>query len=300
VVVVLWLASVAFAGDEMVAIPFEPPAGVPLFLKAELVTVRGTVKGADCPGAVAAALADVEKKGTVVRLAASAEDLTSATETTCRQRVAGDTVSASVVDLTAIVVTPGSPPTVYPAVSAERAVQIAGLLGAVAGGGLPSVAIDDLDGRAWVRLGRVTFDETLDRGRYDDNGRAVRVYEKLVPAWVSTWARVLATVPEVFGAILEVEVVSEIPDEKRSRSVELIRFAIPTTNARVFLRGGTMDHEFLAAARVERATDPKARNFERFTVDTDAMGGGTYVTTRTAPELTEADLQGMDDQAPPQ
>lgn len=297
---VVWLLSVAWADDFTVAIPFEPPSSVPLFLKAELVSVRGNVKGADCPGAVAAALAEAAEQGTIVRITASVDDVTVVTETTCKQRVAGDTVSASVVDLTAIVVTPGAPETVYPPLSAERTVQVAALLGAVAGGGIASAAIDDLDGKAWVRLGRVTLDETLNSGRMDDNHRAMHVYQKLVPPWMSSWARVLSNVPEVHGGLLEVEVVSENPAEKHSRQVELYRFAVATTNARVFLRGGTTDEQFLASTRIERATDLKARNFERFVIDLEAEPGTMRTTSsRTAPELTEADLRGVDDQQAP-
>jgi hypothetical protein len=290
------LAGLALAGEQIVPIPFVPPASVPLFVSAEVVTVRGSVKTDDCAGATEAALAALAERGTVVRLTVSKDDLAVADRAVCRQRIAGDHVSASVVDLSAFVVTPGAPPSVYPPMTPDRIVQVAAIVGAITGGGITAATIDDLDGRAWVRMGRMTIEGPLDQRRYDENGRAIAAYER-VPQWVSGWAKVLESVPEVSGAILEVEVVSEDPTVKKSRVVELFRFVVPTGPAREFLRGATNDVQFLGAARVDRATDPKRRNFERFAIDLESLAPEPTesLTVRVEP-LPADELEGVEDE----
>lgn len=297
-----WLLAVgpALAADALIPIPFSPPADVPLFLKADVVSVRSTWKGPDCAAAVADALAQAGARGTVVRVVVSPTDLTAAAQAPCKQRKAGDTISASVVDLTAVVVVPGAPVSVYPVIGAERAAQIAGMIGAVAGGGLSSAAIDDIDGRAWVRLGQVVLPDTLDPSQLDDNARATRAYDRTVPEWISRWATVLATLPEVQGAVLEVQVTSEDPSVKKSRRTELFRFAVPTPVAQAFLKGDLADDQLLAASRVERATDPKKRNFELITLDVIegdlAVEGEHGKVERAGLDVKEEDLEGVEDE----
>jgi len=297
--VLVWLAATATAADQVVPIPFAPPATVPLFVSADVVSVRGTVKGADCAGAMDAALAALAEKGTIVRSTVSTEDVTLSDRAVCKQRVAGDNVSASVVDLSAFVVTPGAPASVYPPLPPDRILQVAVLVGALSGGGIPSARIDALDGHAWVRLAGVTLEEPLDRRYHDDIGRAIQAYER-VPQWVSGWAKVLETVPEVAGAFFEVEVASEDPTVKRSRQVELFRFVVPTGPAREFLRGATNDTQFLAAVRVDRATDPKRRNFEPFAIDLESLAPEpSDLAVRGPDALSDDDLEGVDDEPDP-
>jgi hypothetical protein len=289
----------ALAADKYVDVPFRPPAEVPLFVKAELREERGTAKGDDCPGAVKLALDQAAAHGTVVRVTLSKEDLKEAAQVACKQRMAGDAVSASVVDLTVMVMDPGAPASVYPPLPAERAVQVAALIGAVSGGGLRDVTIDDLGGQAWVRLGAVAFEAPLDSGRLDENARAIKAYEDYVPEWVSRWSGVLATVPEVTGAVLEVTVPSEDPAVgKKSRITELFRFAVPTAATGPFLRGEEADDQFLAKCRVERAPDPKKRAFAPFALDVVAGGiarEGTPV-DRENVDVNDEDLEGVQDE----
>ncbi len=292
----IWLAAVAHAADQIIPIPFAPPESVPLFVSADVVSVRGTMKSDACAGAMSAALAALAEKGTIVRTTVSTEDLAPSDRAPCKQRVAGDTISASVVDLSAFVITPGAPASVYPPVPPDRLIQVAVLVGALSGGGIPSARIDDLDGRAWVRLGGVALEEPLDRRRHDDNGRAIQAYER-VPQWVSGWAKVLESVPEVSGAIYEVEVPSEDPAVKRSRQVELFRFVVPTGPAREFLRGATNDQQFLAAVRVERASDPKRRNFEPIVIDLESLAPEpSDLAVRGPDPLSADDLEGVEDE----
>lgn len=172
--------SWAWADEVPVAVPFAPPAAVPLFLEAELVDARGSVKSGDCAAAVSAALADAATHGTVVRVVRAKDDPTSIGEAACKQRKAGDTVSASVVDLVALVLVPGSG-TAFPSLATDRGVQIATMLGAVSGGGLGAAAIDEVDGKPWARLGTEVLPDVLDSGAIDANGRAATVYERYVP-----------------------------------------------------------------------------------------------------------------------
>lgn len=294
------LGAAALAADPFVEIPFTPPADVPLFLRADVVSVRSTWKGEDCNAAVADALAQAAQKGTVVRVTVSPSDLSSAAQAQCKQRKAGDTISASVVDLTAVVVVPGSPASVYPVIGAERAAQIAGIVGAVSGGGLSSALIDDIDGKAWVRLGHEVLPDVMNQSQLDDNARATRAYDKTVPSWASRWASILATVPEVYGAVLEVEVTSEDPSVKKSRKTELFRFAVPTRVAQAFLKGDLADDQFLAGCRVERATDPKKRNFERIELDVIegdlAVEGEHGKVEREGLDVKDEDLNGVEDE----
>lgn len=260
--------AVALAADRYVEVPFVPPAEIALFLKAQLREERGTAKGDDCPGAVALALAQAAEHGRVVRVTLSTEDLKEAALVPCKQRMAGDAVSASVVDLTVLVMEPGSPPSVYPVVPVERAVQIAALIGAVTGGGLASVTVDDIGGHAWVRMGEVGFEDPVDPTRLDEDGRAAKAYAAFVPQWVGRWAGVFAALPEVRGAILEVLVPCEDPAQgRKSRTVEVYRFSIPTAATAGYSRGEATDEQLLAASLVERAPDAKKRVFARIVVE---------------------------------
>lgn len=297
----LWVlaASGALADEVTVDVPFAPPAEVPLFVKAATVDVRGTVKGPDCAAAVSAALAAAADRGTVVRIVRAADDLTIASQTVCKQRRAGDAVSASVVDLSAIVLEPGSPPSVYPKIASERALQIAAMIGALEGGGIGSVVIDDIDGRAWVRLGVETVEAPLDSSVLDPAARGATVYEDRVPRWIGRWVAVLSAVPEVEGAVLEIVVPHADPASRKSRSTEIFRFAVPTDAASAFLKGRTTDDAFLAASRVDRASDPRKRNFEpiRITVGEGGLPIAVQRPDDRAPiEVPEQDLEGVEDE----
>lgn len=291
----------ALAADKYVEVPFRAPAEVPLFVKAELREERGTAKGDDCPGAVQLALDQAAAHGTVVRVTLSKEDLKEAAQVSCKQRIAGDAVSASVVDLTVLVMDPGAPATVYPPLPVDRAVQVAALIGAVSGGGLQNVTIDDIGGQAWVRLGAVAFEEPLNSGQLDENARAVKAYEEFVPEWASRWAGVLGTVPEVTGAVLEVTVPSEdAAIGKKSRLTEVFRFAVPTAATGPFLRGEQGDDQFLGQCRVERAPDAKKRAFAPFALDVIEGGlakeGAPGTVDRTGLDVKEEDLEGVEDE----
>jgi len=302
------LAGTAFAGEQWVEIPFEEPATLPLFLKASIVKSKGKVEADDCPGAVQAALDHAEQGGQIVRVLVSKKDLKRAAQAVCKQRKAGQEFSASVVRLTSVVVVPGAPESVYPLITPDRAIEIGGLLGAITGGeSISSAPIDDISGRAWVRLGSERLPDRLDQTQLDENARAVRAYEELVPAWAARWATVLTSVPEVHGAAIEVEVNSIDPDRgRKNRLTELYRFAVPTDAAAGFVRGHFDDEAFLARVAVERAQDAKKRDFRAYRLD--VLAGSMVVegehgrVEREAVELPEEDLIGVDDvvEAPPE
>jgi hypothetical protein len=297
---IAWTGA-ALAADRTVEVPFRPPAEIPLFVKAELREERGTAKGDDCPGAVRLAIEQAAAHGTVVRVTVAEDDLAEAAQVACKQRKAGDAISASVVDLTVLVMEPGAPASVYPPMTVERAVQIAATIGAVSGGGLRAATIDDLGGQAWVRLGEVAFEAPLNQTQLDENDRAVKAYEAFVPEWVTRWGAALSTVPEVTGAVLEVTVPSEDPSVgKKSRTNEIFRFAVPTVGTVAFLHGDQGDDQFLAGCRIERAADARKRVFAPFALDVGAGGlareGAHATIDRAGLDVKEEDLEGVQDQ----
>ena len=63
-------------------------------------------------------------------------------------------------------------------------------------------------------------------------------------------------------------------------------------------RGATNDVQFLAAIRVDRATDPKRRDFQPFTIDLESLGPDpSDLAVRSPDPLSEDDLEGVEDEA---
>ena len=187
----------------------------------------------------------------------------------CKQRMAGDNVSASVVEVTILSVIPGSGPPTSVARTAEIASQLSELSDD------PRLRIGALGEGLWVLSPQVTEPAMLDSAALDSNERGALLYERYVSPWVVRWARPLVSIPEVSGASLEIAVTHEDPgakNPKKTRKTELFRFIVPTNLAVAFASGEINDEALVKGSRVERATDPKRRDFLQFLLDLEDAG----------------------------
>ncbi|MBX2801962.1 MAG: hypothetical protein KTR31_30055 [Myxococcales bacterium] len=241
------------------------PPEVPLFLKAEVVSVKAKVKTDDCSAAAAAALAMAQERGVVVGLVIAPDDLRAQVEVSCQQRPFRRPRTSKVA-LHALVIAPGAPPTVYPSLPAERLAEIARLLGSLEADPATVPPIDDIAGKAWIRYGRAELPEVLDSEQLDRAARARRALGAVAPDWVARWVPIAQQIPEVHGAILEVEVHSQEGQDKGPEQRELFRFSVPRLTAEQFVAGQLDQESFLASGRLEVADNPRSRNFEALTL----------------------------------
>ncbi|MCB9689237.1 MAG: hypothetical protein H6738_11385 [Alphaproteobacteria bacterium] len=292
-----WVAAAIAAGPVDVAVDFAEPAVLPWFASARVVDGKGSAKGDDCSGAVALAIQDAARQGTVARIVRSHTDLQPLAATPCKQRVAGDAVSASIVELSALVFEPVSGVEPLPA---ERWIQLVGLLDALGPDELaPGVVV--VDGKIYALLAKQSFAEPLDSGRLDQRARGNRVWEEWVPQFTARWAGALGSVPELAGAVLLATVPSEDPANKKSKLVEEWRFAIPTAAASAFSRGEIMDSDLASRVRIEVSSDPKKPVWTAVTLDVEdelTRTEGVEV-QRSNVDVREEDLQGVEDEEEP-
>lgn len=292
-----WVAAATAAGPVDVAVEFSTPPVLPWFASAKVVDGKGSAKGDDCGGAVALAIQDAARQGTVARIVRSHTDLQPLTATPCKQRVAGDAVSASIVELSALVFEPISGVEPLPA---DRWIQLVGLLDALGPDDLsPGVVV--VDGKVYALLARQAFTEPLDGGRLDRRARGARAWEEWVPAFTARWAGALGGVPELEGAVLFATVPSEDPADKKSKLVEEWRFTIPTASASAYSRGEIMDSDLAARVRIEVSSDPKKPSWTAVTLDVDdelTRTEGVEV-QRSNVDVKDEDLQGVEDEEDP-
>jgi hypothetical protein len=288
----VWWMTSALGAELEIELPPPELAELPLFVHAEITPVRGTYKGPECGSAVEAARESLVKAGIVLRWVRSPTDLAAQGETTCKQRLAGDNVSASVVDLHGLVIRPG--PESFPKVSPARAAEIVELLHEVWPEGQP-MALEAAEGRPWVHFPTITEPAVLDSRALGSNARGALLYERYVSAWVAGWARALAQVPEVAGASLELVVSSEDVTLKKSRTTELFRFYIPTAQALAYSRGELGDEALVKASRIERAIDPKKRDFLQFLLEVDEGSLSSEVTAPVVAPVARPQLGEIDD-----
>lgn len=291
-----WWSVAAHAFPVAVTLPV--PDSIALPVKAEVLTVKGKAVGDDCPGAVADAFAQAPL-GAIVLQALVDKDADGSLSTDCKQRVAGPNISASRVKFDIVVLLPGQPEEVYPKLDPDRALQIVKLLAVLGEGSPENVPIDDIEGSAWVRLPRGTVPKVLHPAQFDLNARATRAYRVGVTDRAATLAPLLGALPEVDGAVIEVDVVSEDPAVRRSQQTEVFRFIVPTPAFRRYAIGKLNAQTFLSEMRIEHAPDTKKRKFER--IDIDLIGGELVVEDEPAAEiqpareLPEDDLSGVED-----
>lgn len=291
--------SEARAVDVWIDVPHEPPATLSLFSKAEVLETRATLKEDDCPGAMQEALRMAEEKGQVLRVVVAADDLAEAAKAMCRQRVAGEEITASVVALHSLVVSPGSSSAVYPEITAERAMQVAALL-SVMGGESGMAPIDDIDGKGWVRLTPKVLGEELDVLRYDPRERGQRAFENVVRPWIVQWVNVIQGIPEVHGAVMVVEADARDPSKSRrkGRRREVFRYAVPTDVAVRFDRGDLLTEEFMALVRTDWAPDARKPEYQLLPLSDEAENAPVEASNQRERALPTADDDLPDDAAP--
>lgn len=293
----IWLAlASAWAAEVTVPVIHQPPANLPLFAAARIVDVKGVAKGDDCPGAVTAAIAEAREEGLVLRVVLSADELTPPTETRCKKRMQGDDVGSSVVQLTAVVALPGTGATI----TTDRAVQMVSILGSF--GDLEGTSIFTVDGASFLNLGSEAIKGELDSSRFDVNARAFGAYNTFVVDWIRRWSGVIAALPELRGAVIEVAVSSNNPDKKKSKVREIFRFVVPADAAKAYMSGGKTDEELISAMRVQRAPEAKKPAFEPFAMDLSegiiGLDAGFEAEERDL-DVDPMDLVGVEDEENP-
>ncbi|MEM6930292.1 MAG: hypothetical protein AAF602_25360 [Myxococcota bacterium] len=296
----MWWLTMAAALSAPVEVPLPPQKAITLPVKAEVLTVKGTVVGDDCPGAVQTAFDKAPIGATILEVLVR-KDPDGKSTTDCQQRVAGPSVSSSRVTFDIVVLLPGAPASVYPELDADRALQIVKLLTVLGEGSPANVPIDDIEGSAWVRLPRRSVPRVLNPTQLDRNARATRAFRGFVADRARNLAPLLDGMPEVDGAVVEVDVESEDPNVgRKSHQSEVFRFIVPTPAFRRYATGQLTADQFLSEMRVEHAPDAKKRRFERIGVDVIqgelAVEGAPPPKKRDAREAPDVDLSGVRDE----
>jgi len=260
-----WWTVAAYAVPVIIELPEQ--TAIPLPVKAEVLSVKGKVQGDDCPGAVQDAFAEAPLGSTILEvLVDRGPDGEKTTE--CKQRIAGPRVASSRVKFDVVALLPGAPESVYPKLDADRALEIVRLLTVLGEGSPANVPIDDIEGSAWVRLPRRTLKRVLDPRQLDTNARAVRALRAHVAERAVELAPLLSAMPEVDGAVLEVDVETEDPTVgRRSQRTEIFRFIVPTPAFGRYAKGKLDAEAFVSEMRIEHAPEKKKRRFERVTLD---------------------------------
>ena len=290
-----WLVAVALAAEETVPVVFDAPAEVALFSSARIVDAKGVAKGDDCTAAVLAAIADAAgDNGQVLRIVTSEDVLTPPTEARCKKRMQGDDVAASVVELKAVVAEPGDGATI----PGERAVQMVSIMRALIG--LEGTSIRTLEGKSYLDLGGRAIKDELDSGKLDTNARAFGAYNAHISDWLRQWSGAIGALPELYGAVLEVEVGSNDPTKKKSKLREVFRFVVPAASVSAFMSGGLTDEELLVACAVFRAADAKKPVFEPYALDVSdgvlAIDRDFESVGRSGLDVPDEDLVGVEDE----
>lgn len=262
------LTAAAFAAEPVwVDVHHTPPESVPLFSHAQVVTVKGTHKGDDCEAAVANALLEGEELGRVLRVVVSSTDLVAADRIACKQRYAGEDVSASTVELNLLVVSPqpGSAATVSP----ERAIQMAALLSVLSDreGEMAPLVVEA--GKAWVSVHLTAEHDPVDSVRYGTGTRGAKAFVSAARPWLARSVQVLRGLPEVEGVRLEVDAAAHDPTRRGRRASfwERYRFDVSTANASRFESGDLLTEELMVEVRALHTAVPQRGAFREIELE---------------------------------
>lgn len=262
------MATTAIAAAPVwVEVPHTPPTAVPLFSSASVTTVKGVFKGDDCSAAAAAALTQGGALGRILRVVTSPSDLAPALQVPCKQRFAGDDVSASLVSLNLLVVQPEATSATFPELPLERAIQVAGLLSVLSGEPGTMAPIVSEAGKAWVHVTLTAEHDPIDEVRFGTGSRGAKAFVSTGRPWLVQWVQVLSGMPEVAGALIEVQTPAHDPRKRgrRATSWETFRYAVSTRSAQRFQSGELLTEELMGEMRVGHAPGVGRQQFE--TVD---------------------------------
>lgn len=275
-------AAAARADDRPLPHGYQPPTELPMWARAGHGDARGSAKGDDCAGAVAAALAELAHGGKVLAVDGDGT-------VTCKQRKAGDAVSASLVELSGWWAEPGA----GAPVPVERQLALAKVLAGLVPAGAPLVLAPGPTG-AWLVWPTAGPPEPVP-ALAEPAERAASAFATYVSEWIPTWAALVGAVPELAGARLEVA----WPADKAKNGV--LRFDVPKEITGRWLAGDVGDDVLVQGMTIGWSPDPKKTPFATLQVDVEAG------TPRTAPapqpagppvDVKEEDLEGLQDEAP--
>ncbi len=273
------LLATAFADDQLVDAGFRAPDDLPLFRSAGHGVGKGNAKGDDCPGAVAAALQALAHGHRVLALDGDGR-------LECKQRKAGDAVSASLVEVSGWWVEPG----VGAPVAAARQLALAKVVAKLLPEDAPLVLEPGPTG-AWLTWPTVVAEAPPTLPEPAD--RAVHAWQTWVSEWVPAWPTLLGALPELAGGRLEIA----WPADKAKNGT--LRFDVPKELAARWLAGDLGDDVLVAGCAIGWSPDPRKVPFQPLQVDVEA---GPTRTPVTAPEprvdVKPEDLEGLEDEVP--
>ena len=282
----LWALPAIAADTVWIDVPLQAPEELPLFTSAQVTTLRGAYKGDDCLAAADDGIQQGQALGKVIRVVLSPDELAAASKLACRQRLAGDEVSASLVPMHLLIVSSESASAAFPMVPTERLVQITALLRAMRSDGRVT-PIAAHAGKAWVHPQLVSDQDPVDTVRYSAEDRARQVFQQVAKAWVSQWSSSLQGLPELNGAMVEVQVPTRDPRRRgrRGLSSERFRFLVPTALAIQYEAGAVLAEELVAVIRTEHAPDPEQLGFQTLNLGAAAGSTGTTAPARVLPRV---------------
>lgn len=258
------IATSVFAAEPvMVEVAHTPPPAVPLFSNSWVTTVKGVHKGDDCRAAAAQALTAGESQGQVLRVVMSPSNLAKATTVPCKKRFAGEDVSASLVSLSLLVVEPEAGSHTFPELPIDRAIQVAGMLSVLSGVEGEMAPIVSEAGKAWVHVSLTADHAPLDEVRYSTGARGARAFVAAARPWLVQWVQVLRGLPEVEGALLEVQSPAHDPRKRgrKATSWETFRYAVSTDSARRYQSGALMTEDLMSEMRASHARGVGAQQY---------------------------------------
>lgn len=255
------------------------PAEAPLLQSAGHRDARGSVKGDDCAGAVVAALRELAGDGVVL-----AVDGDGTVE--CKQRKAGDAISASVVELSGWWIVPGAGAPVAP----DRQLALAKVLLGLLPEGAPLV-LTPVDGAAtvWFTWPALTPESLPDLPGPSE--RAAHAFSEWVSEWIPRWTAMAGALPELEGGRLEIA----WPADKAKNGT--LRFDVPKGVAARWFAGDLGDDVLVQGMTIGWSPDPRKVPFERLQVDVEAGTPRERVTpeARTI-DVKPGDLEGLEDE----
>ncbi len=279
---ILALSAAAFAEESTVPHGFQVRADLPMWVRAGHAEARGSTKGDDCAGAVQAALADLSHGGAVLAVDGDGTVV-------CKQRKAGDAVSASLVELSGWWVTPGTGPAVDP----TRQLALAKVLAGLMPDGAP-LALEPGPAGAWLTWPTVAPTEALPVFA-EPSDRAAHAFGAWVSEWIPTWAPLLGALPELAGA----RMVIAWPADKAKNGA--LRFDVPKEITGPWLAGDVGDDVLVQGMQVAWSPDPRKTPFAPLQVDVEA--GAPRAAPAPVPEsrpidVKPEDMEGLEDEAP--
>lgn len=292
---VVWFALSLVAAEE-VPVSASLPAQVGLPAAAQLLEVRHELLVPDCETAGAEAWKKLEdqakrKKLVLAEIYTPEGGLTPSRAVGCALQGDPKSPTGAVARVRALGVAPldGAP-----SVDRARAVELAYLLGAAAGGGPEKFSVVVADGAYWLDTGTLGGG-TKDPVAKDENTRGSELLFDQVLSWAGGYTGMLVTVPELKG----VRGVFEVKLSAGKVKKELWQVSLPTAVVGPFLAGKVEEQVFADQVTVELGTGDKKAPWKKLSLDVLDEGSGAVSRSRETGGPAGEDLEDTPDPEPP-